>query len=120
MGIKIRQLLPGFPQTKSELENRTFNENELFIVVADETQRYATSIYVVKNNSLELISSFYGYTRDFTINPINLNTEVTGELSRGLFPAQRAVDTPIRSNPPIFGGLTNVEQALTQLMSELQ
>lgn len=119
-GYKNTPTFAGVSQSKFELDNRTVNENEMFIVIADETHRYATSIYVVKNNSLELISAFYGYNRDFTIDPIDLNTEVTGKLSRELFPAQSAVDTPIRSNPPVFGVFTNVEQALTQLMSELQ
>ena len=105
-------------QSFSDLETLVGTDASLIIVISDETNSNATSIYRwedgIGDGQWVHVISFTGQTRDFKLEPINLQTEAKGKISRDLFPAQTADQTPIIDISNFIIGV-NVETALAEL-----
>ena len=109
-------------QTYADLSGRTGANTDIIIVIADELNANATSIYTWEGDDtgtwVHLIS-FTGQSRDFKLNPIDLQTEATGKVSRELFPTQRADQISIFDVGGYISG-ENVESALAELALQVK
>ena len=73
----------GTVGTKADLDTITSaSSGETKIVLADETQVNKKMTYIFDGATWESLGEFSVEIRDFTVNPINLTTEVTGKLSQ--------------------------------------
>lgn len=69
--------------------------SDLVIVIADETQGDVSTLYMYDGASWVFVGEFKVEMRDFTTNPINLATEVTGVLSAIHLDASVVLDSEI-------------------------
>ena len=77
----------GYTATRAELTTATSNTSAVdgvYIVGADETKGGATTLYRYDklNNLIKYLGTFNIEVRNFATNPINLDTETTGVLSK--------------------------------------
>ena len=101
----------------AELSAKVLSNNDLAVVTTDETHDNNTTMYLYNGTEWLFIGDYTGTEiRDFTINPIDLATETTGQLAISQLPNQIAFDTPL--NSPIASG-ANVENGINDFISKL-
>lgn len=69
--------------------------DDLVIVMTDETHDNDSTIYIYDGAAWEYVGKFTATTRDFEVNPLDINTETTGILLKGNYEKQNALETPI-------------------------
>lgn len=66
---------------KADLDNvRNPSNNDIVIVLQDESKDGVSTIYMYNGTNFEYVGEFKAEVRDFTTDPINLETEVFGKL----------------------------------------
>ena len=89
MQEQINQLnkIGGFERVVKNFSDLANIENaktgDLVLVSNDETHDNKITFYMYENRNWHFVGEFYVEIRDFTTNPIDLSTEVTGVLSEG-------------------------------------
>ncbi|SOC12772.1 hypothetical protein SAMN05880501_10749 [Ureibacillus xyleni] len=90
---------------------------DMVIVLADETKDGSSTIYIYNGSTWGFAGEFKGgEVRDFSTNPINLETETTGILPKSRYEKQNAAETPITDSGNLFTA-TTVEDALAELFT---
>lgn len=102
--------------TYADLATLTPSVNDLVIVLTDENENDTPSTIYIYNGTDWVYSGKFegGQIRDFVANPIILETEVTGILSKELYEKQDASETPfVDSSGNIIS--TNTQDAIKEL-----
>ena len=101
------------------LDVGTLSSGDLIIVASDENHEGKTTIYAFDGTSVVFAGLFRAAEqRDFTKEPINLSTEVTGAISLDNIGLQIAAHTPIEDSQNIFVS-DNVEDAIFEIKQTL-
>ena len=90
--------------------------SDMVIVLDDETKAGVSTIYLYNGMTWEFVGDFTASIRDFTVEPLNLATEVTGILPSSNYQKQTSAETPIINASNLFTAVT-VEEALIELFT---
>ncbi|NLD21674.1 MAG: hypothetical protein GX664_04210 [Bacteroidales bacterium] len=106
--------------TYAELSSLNVSNNDMVIVLEDETKNGASTIYIYNGNEFVFAGEFKGgEIRDFTTNPIDLQTETTNILPKTRYEKQNASETAfIDSSGKITA--TNVQDAIKQTYAKAE
>lgn len=100
-----------------QLQNLT--KDDLVIVIEDENFNNRTTIYIFNGDEWIYSGDFgTGMIRDFTVEPINLSTEVTGVLDKQHYEKSSAIDIYYDDTVTKLGA-SEVQTALLKLYEEL-
>lgn len=101
------------------LDVGTMSSGDLVIVASDENNEDKTAIYAFDGTAMVFAGLFRAAVqRDFTKEPINLSSEVTGTISLDKIGLQSAVQTPIQDSQNLFVA-DNVEAAMFEIKQSL-
>lgn len=108
----------GSVQTYADIDTLfpTPDEKDMVIVIADENNADDTVIYVYGKTGWVYSGKFTATVRDFTANPLNLDTETTSILPKAKYEKPGALDIPIIDATGKFNA-NNVEDALIELFT---
>lgn len=91
--------------------------NDMVIVIEDETRDNSSTIYIYSGSQWTFAGEFKsGELRNFSIDPIDLETETIGYLPKERYEKQNASETPIIDSAGNFNS-TTVEGALQELFT---
>jgi hypothetical protein len=95
------------------------NQKDMVIVISDETHGNTSTIYLYNGASWEYSGSFTATIRDFSTNPIDINTESTGVLqeSRVDVLIARKTDIPSLPNANLLATYTNDNESITNAIT---
>lgn len=101
--------------TYAELSGLNVSNNDMVIVLEDETKNGSSTIYIYNGNEYVFAGEFKaGEMRDFVLNPINLATETTDILPKSRYEKQNASETAFTDNTGKITA-TNVQDAIKQV-----